>query len=204
VDRSQGRWPVARSGSGRHPSTRASSADSVLAPLVENMVLADQGTRIGDGAWIRYGAELRDALVSQHVFVGFRARLTHAALDAQFEGGSGVHIGSSVIAMGRDRAHGGITDDGGIRIGTGAVIGAECILEGSGGIRIGSSTRMEAAVYVLSSGHNIGKRSLPWLATPVTIGAGATLVGPLNIGAGARIAPGAVVIKDVYDNEAYS
>ena len=63
---------------------------------------------------------------------------------------------------------------------------------------------MEAAVYVLSSGHNIGKRSLSWLATPVTIGAGATLVGPLNIGAGARIAPGAVVIKDVYDNEAYS
>ena len=100
MDRSQGRWPVAGSGSGRYLSTRASSADSVLAPLVENMVLADQGTRIGDGTWIRYGAELRDALVSQHVFVGFRARLTHAALDAQFEGGSGVHQGVGKVGSG--------------------------------------------------------------------------------------------------------
>ena len=65
---------------------------------------------------------------------------------------------------------------------------------------------MEAAVYVLSSGHDTRKTSLPWRATPImigdraSIGAGATLVGPLKIGADTQVAPGALVVKNINDN----
>ncbi|MEU6862257.1 hypothetical protein ABZ924_03100 [Streptomyces sp. NPDC046876] len=49
----------------------------------------------------------------------------------------------------------------------------------------------------------MGRRSLPWQAGPVSIGAdcsigsGATVVGPCTIGDGAVIAPGALVVGDV-------
>lgn len=321
---------------GQQSPTCVSEIRTGFAPFMEDKVLTDHDTQIGDSTWIRYGSKLRNAVVSRHVFIGFRAKIVHAivqefamvasgailngtkqhpitlgrgswigaraviragvhvgdraivaagavvnqdvapdtitagrparpirerlsakdgwpspdstvkyirqraphhppfsatasevwmsalktnfpdtakweiaadaVLDAQFEGGPEVRIGSGVIAMGRDRAHGGITDDGGIHIGTDSVIGAECILEGSGGIHIGNSVQMGAAVYVLSSGHDTGRTSLPWRATPImigdraSIGAGATLVGPLKIGADTQVAPGALVIKNVNDN----
>ena len=321
---------------GQHSPTCVNETSTSLAPFMEDKVLTDQDTQIGDSTWIRYGSELRNAVVSRHVFIGFRARIVHAivqefamlasgatlsgtkehpitlgrgswigaraviragvhvgdraivaagavvsqdvapdtitagrparpirqrlsakdgwpspdstlkyiqqraphhppfsatasevwmsalktnfpdtakweisadaVLDAQFEGGPEVRIGSGVIAMGRDREHGGITNDGGLHIGTDSVIGAECILEGSGGIHIGNSVQMEAAVYVLSSGHDTRKTSLPWRATPImigdraSIGAGATLVGPLKIGADTQVAPGALVVKNINDN----
>ena len=322
--------------SGQQSPTYVSETRAGFAPFMEDKVLADQDTKIGDSTWIRYGSELRNAVVSRHVFIGFRTKIIHAIiqefamlasgailsgtkehpitlgrgswigaraviragvhvgdraivaagavvsqdvapdtitagrparpirerlpakdgwpspdttvkyirqrtphhppfsatasdvwmsalknnfpdtakweisedaiLDAQFEGGPGVHIGSGVIAMGRNRKHGGITDDGGIHIGADSVIGANCILEGSGGIHIGNSVRMGSAVYVLSSRHDTEKTSLPWRATPImigdraSIGAGATLVGPLKIGADTQIAPGALVVNDVNEN----
>ncbi|WP_405486898.1 acyltransferase [Streptomyces sp. NBC_00096] len=121
-------------------------------------------------------------------------------LDAALSGGAGVHLGAGVIAMGRPD---GPSPHGGVRIGARARIGAGSILEGSGGIDIGPDADLGDGVLVVSSGHDLGRRSLPWQGGPVrigagvAIGAGATIVGPCRLGDGAIVAPGSVVIGDV-------
>ncbi|QEV49721.1 hypothetical protein CP980_08105 [Streptomyces vinaceus] len=93
--------------------------------------------------------------------------------------------------------HGGVRLDARVRIGAGS------ILEGSGGIDIGPETDLGDGVLVVSSGHDLGLRSLPWQGGPVrigagvSIGAGATVVGPCRLGDGAVVAPGSVVVGDV-------
>ncbi|MER7732168.1 DapH/DapD/GlmU-related protein [Streptomyces erythrochromogenes] len=121
-------------------------------------------------------------------------------LDAALSGGPGVSLGPGVVAMGRPD---GPSARGGVRVGTRTRIGAGAILEGSGGIDIGPESDLGDGVLVVSSGHDPGRRSLPWQDGPVrigagvTIGAGATIVGPCRLGDGAVVAPDSVVVRDV-------
>lgn len=120
--------------------------------------------------------------------------------DAHIDGGTGIRVASGSVLMGRPAPD---TPHGGIRFGTGVEIGSECVLEASGGLDIGDRSVLGAAVTVLTSGHDHSALSLPRIATPVRIGSGvtiepgATLVGPLQIGDGALVRAGHIVIRDV-------
>ncbi|MFJ8333281.1 acyltransferase [Streptomyces sp. NPDC094437] len=121
-------------------------------------------------------------------------------LDAELSGGPDVHLGAGVIAMGRSD---GPSPRGGLRVGPGVSIGARAVLEASDGIDIGAGSTLGPGVLVVSSGHDLTRRSLPWQGGPVSIGAGvrigadATVVGPCVIGDGAEVRAGAVVVGDV-------
>lgn len=121
-------------------------------------------------------------------------------LDAALSGGPDVRLGAGVIAMGRPD---GPSPRGGVRVGARVRIGAGSILEGSGGIDIGAGADLGDGVLVVSSGHDLSRRSLPWQDGPVrigagvVIGAGATIVGPCRLGDGAVVAPDSVVVRDV-------
>ncbi|GAA0487645.1 acyltransferase [Streptomyces olivaceiscleroticus] len=121
-------------------------------------------------------------------------------LDADLSGGVDVVLGTAVIAMGRAD---GPSPAGGIRAASGVRIGDRAVLEASSGIDIGADATIGARALVVSSGHDLSRRSLPWRSGPVRIGAGvrvgdgATVVGPASLGDGAVVAPGAVVIGDV-------
>lgn len=121
-------------------------------------------------------------------------------LDADLSGGPRVRLGAGLIAMGRAD---GPSPRGGLRVGPDVTIGDESVLEASGGIDIGAGTVLGRRTLVLSSRHDLTRRSLPWQDGPVSIGAGvsvgadATLVGPCVLGDGAVVTPGAVVVGDV-------
>ncbi|MEV3859959.1 DapH/DapD/GlmU-related protein [Streptomyces sp. NPDC050095] len=121
-------------------------------------------------------------------------------IDSDLGGAGRATLGDRVITMGRAD---GPSSRGGVRLGHGASVGDEAILEASGGIDIGDGSRLGRGVLVVSSGHDMNRRSLPWQGGPVTIGAGcsvgdgATLVGPLTIGDRAVVEPGALVVSDV-------
>lgn len=121
-------------------------------------------------------------------------------LNAEFSGGTEVVIGSGLIALGRAD---GPSPDGGIRIGDGVRIGDLAILEAGGGIRIGDHSALGARVQILSSGHDLARRSLPWQSGAVSIGAhvrigdDVTLVGPCHLGDRAVVTDGAVVVSSV-------
>ncbi|WP_347232759.1 DapH/DapD/GlmU-related protein [Streptomyces sp. CT34] len=121
-------------------------------------------------------------------------------LDADLSGGPRVDLGAGVIAMGRAD---GPSRRGGLRVASDVRIGTLSVLEASDGISIGAGTEIGPETLVVSSGHDLTRRSLPWRGGPVSIGegvrigAGATLVGPCVLGDGAEVAPGAVVVGDV-------
>lgn len=121
-------------------------------------------------------------------------------IDADLSGGTDVTLGSAVIAIGRAD---GPSRDGGIRAASGVRISDEAVLEASSGIDIGANTVIGPRALVLSSGHDLSRRSLPWqrgavrIGARVRIGADATIVGPAKLDDGAVIAPGAVVVGDV-------
>ncbi|OKK14764.1 hypothetical protein AMK16_29945 [Streptomyces sp. CB00455] len=121
-------------------------------------------------------------------------------LDAALSGGPDVRLGAGVIAMGRPD---GPSPRGGLRVGARVRIGPGVVLEGSGGIDIGPEADVGDGALIVSSGHDLSRRSLPWRGGPVrigagvVIGAGATVVGPCRLGEGAVVAPGSVVVRDV-------
>jgi len=72
--------------------------------------------------------------------------------------------------------------------GTGVVIGETCV--------IGDDVTVYQGVTLGGTGKDTGKRH-PTIGNNVMIGAGAKVLGPLNIGDNSKIASGAVVLNDI-------
>ena len=90
----------------------------------------------------------------------------------------------------------------GIEIHPGAKIGRRFVIDHGVGIVIGETAEIGDDVLIYQgvtlggTGKDVGKRHLT-VGNRVMISAGAKVLGPINIGDGARIAAGAVVLKDV-------
>jgi len=93
----------------------------------------------------------------------------------------------------------------GIEIHPGARIGRRVFIDHGMGVVIGETAEIgdDCTLYhgvtLGGTSWNKGKRH-PTLMTGVVVGAGAKILGPITIGAGARIGSNAVVVKDVPDN----
>jgi serine O-acetyltransferase len=93
----------------------------------------------------------------------------------------------------------------GIEIHPGAKIGKGLFIDHGMGVVIGETTEigdnctLYQGVTLGGTGKDSGKRH-PTLGNNVLVGAGARVLGPVNIGNGAKIASGAVVLKDVPEN----
>ena len=93
----------------------------------------------------------------------------------------------------------------GIEIHPGAKIGRRVVIDHGHGIVIGETAEVGDDVTVYQgvtlggTGKDVGKRH-PTVESGVMIGAGAKVLGPITIGKNAKIAAGAVVVKDVEPN----
>ena len=93
----------------------------------------------------------------------------------------------------------------GIEIHPGAKIGRRVVIDHGHGIVIGETAEVGDDVMIYQgvtlggTGKDIGKRH-PTVESGVMIGAGAKVLGPITIGKNAKIAAGAVVVKDVEPN----
>ncbi|UVM28165.1 DapH/DapD/GlmU-related protein [Pseudomonas sp. B21-021] len=129
-----------------------------------------------------------------------------ALIDAELRGGASVEIARDCILIGRSNRQGGMSQLGGIELGTGVRLAAGVVIEAAGGVSVGAFSELSEGVTIVASTHDHSFRSLPWEEAPVRIGSrcvigeGAILVGPLNIGDGAVIKPYSVVIRDVLEN----
>jgi len=94
----------------------------------------------------------------------------------------------------------------GIEIHPGAVIGRRFVIDHGTGVVIGETSEIGDDVILYQgctlggTGKDTGKRH-PTIGNNVMVGAGAKILGPINIGNNSRIAAGAVVLRDV-PNEA--
>jgi serine O-acetyltransferase len=90
----------------------------------------------------------------------------------------------------------------GVEIHPGATIGRRFFIDHAMGVVIGETAEVGDDV-MLYHGVTLGGRSMervkrhPTLEDNVTVGAGARILGPVRIGAGAQIGANAVVVKDV-------
>lgn len=87
-------------------------------------------------------------------------------------------------------------------IGSGAEIGEGCVFQHNGlGVVISEHAilgeRCMVYQHVTIGALQDGSKEVPVIGNDVVIGAGATLLGPIKIGDGAKIGAGAVVLKDV-------
>lgn len=93
----------------------------------------------------------------------------------------------------------------GIEIHPGATIGKRVVIDHGHGIVIGETTEIGDDVMIYQgvtlggTGKDEGKRH-PTIESGVMIGAGAKVLGPITIGKNAKVAAGAVVVKDVEPN----
>lgn len=93
----------------------------------------------------------------------------------------------------------------GIEIHPGAKIGRRVCIDHGTGIVIGETAEVGDDVMIYQgvtlggTGKDIGKRH-PTIESGVMIGAGAKVLGPITIGKNAKVAAGAVVVKDVEPN----
>ena len=93
----------------------------------------------------------------------------------------------------------------GIEIHPGATIGKRVCIDHGHGIVIGETTEIGDDVMIYQgvtlggTGKDVGKRH-PTIERGVMIGAGAKVLGPITVGRNAKIAAGAVVVKDVEPN----
>ena len=93
----------------------------------------------------------------------------------------------------------------GIEIHPGAKIGKRVCIDHGHGIVIGETTEIGYDVMIYQgvtlggTGKDIGKRH-PTIESGVMIGSGAKVLGPITIGKNAKVAAGAVVVKDVEPN----
>lgn len=93
----------------------------------------------------------------------------------------------------------------GIEIHPGASIGKRVCIDHGHGIVIGETAEIGDDVMIYQgvtlggTGKDVGKRH-PTIENGVMIGAGAKVLGPITVGRNAKIAAGAVVVKDVEPN----
>lgn len=93
----------------------------------------------------------------------------------------------------------------GIEIHPGATIGKRVVIDHGHGIVIGETAEIGDDVMIYQgvtlggTGKDIGKRH-PTIENGVMIGAGAKVLGPITIGKNAKVAAGAVVVRDVDPN----
>lgn len=93
----------------------------------------------------------------------------------------------------------------GIEIHPGAKIGKGFFIDHGMGVVIGETTEigdnctLYQGVTLGGTGKDVGKRH-PTLGDNVMVGAGAKVLGPLNIGSNTKIAANAVVLRDVPEN----
>lgn len=93
----------------------------------------------------------------------------------------------------------------GIEIHPGAKIGRRVVIDHGNGIVIGETAEIGDDVMIYQgvtlggTGKDVGKRH-PTVESGVMIGAGAKVLGPITIGQNAKIAAGAVVVKNVEPN----
>lgn len=93
----------------------------------------------------------------------------------------------------------------GIEIHPGATIGRRVCIDHGHGVVIGETTEIGDDVMIYQgvtlggTGKDIGKRH-PTIESGVMIGSGAKVLGPITIGKNAKVAAGAVVVKDVDPN----
>ena len=93
----------------------------------------------------------------------------------------------------------------GIEIHPGATIGRRVCIDHGSGIVIGETTEIgdDCMIYqgvtLGGTGKDCGKRH-PTLENGVMVGSGAKVLGPITVGAYAKVAAGAVVVKDVEPN----
>jgi serine O-acetyltransferase len=126
-------------------------------------------------------------------WAGVQALLAHRAAHALME--SGVPVLPRVIAY-MTRA---VT---GVEIHPAAVIGREFFIDHGAGVVIGETARIgdRATLYqgvtLGGTGFQRGKRH-PTLGNNVTVGSGAKLLGPIDVGDGAKIGANTVVVEDV-------
>ncbi len=99
-------------------------------------------------------------------------------------------------------------NQGGIDIGNSSYVGHSAVLYGAGGLRIGDRVLIAPNVVITSQGHEASHSVSEPAARPfvfkavsieddVWIGASATILPGVTVGAGSVIAAGAVVTKDV-------
>ncbi len=90
-----------------------------------------------------------------------------------------------------------------ISIGKHCHINSQCILDGRGGITIGSSVSISHRVNIMTGSHDYRSRNFQGIFKPIVIedfvwiGVGATILQGVTIGRGAVVCAGAVVTKDV-------
>ena len=93
----------------------------------------------------------------------------------------------------------------GIEIHPGATIGRRVCIDHGHGVVIGETAEVGDDVMIYQgvtlggTGKDVGKRH-PTIENGVMIGAGAKVLGPITIGRNAKVAAGAVVVKDVDPN----
>lgn len=93
----------------------------------------------------------------------------------------------------------------GIEIHPGATIGKRVVIDHGHGIVIGETAEIGDDVMIYQgvtlggTGKDVGKRH-PTIESGVMIGAGAKVLGPITIGKNAKVAAGAVVVRDVDPN----
>lgn len=93
----------------------------------------------------------------------------------------------------------------GIEIHPGATIGKRVVIDHGTGIVIGETAEIGDDVMIYQgvtlggTGKDIGKRH-PTIESGVMIGSGAKVLGPITVGRNAKVAAGAVVVKDVEPN----
>jgi serine O-acetyltransferase len=93
----------------------------------------------------------------------------------------------------------------GIEIHPGATIGRRVCIDHGNGIVIGETTEIGDDVMIYQgvtlggTGKDVGKRH-PTIESGVMIGSGAKVLGPITVGRNAKVAAGAVVVKDVEPN----
>jgi maltose O-acetyltransferase len=90
-----------------------------------------------------------------------------------------------------------------ISIGSHSIIGRRCLLDGRGGLAIGSNVNISSYCLLVSAGHDPHAEDFRGFTAPVAIedrvwiATGATVLSGVTIGRGAVVAAGALVNRDV-------